>query len=357
MPNQERVHLLVIADLSPPIQGISIVTDWILEQLCVLGFHIKVINTTVNKTYFYKFRRIYKFFVTFVKLISMKNFSTLYIPLSHGESLLFQTIFVYLGYLRRKTIIVHHHSYLPIKSPAGILHKISHGTLLRKAEHVFLSEKMKNDYLGVWGETNTKYWVISNHDVAKSRLNSENHKFREENSLTFIHFGNLSLEKGFFEVVEACEPYLKSDPKSQFKLLGSTSNIRIINAIEGLKSKYPNQFSYSDQYSPDLLRRNLSDSDILLFPSHYKNEASPIVILEAQTMGVLVAATDIGTIRSEVIHPGFSVQIANYQDELSKLVKCLLPPDTRNLLQRKVMDEMIRLSIRAQDEVREVFAR
>jgi glycosyltransferase involved in cell wall biosynthesis len=237
------------------------------------------------------------------------------------------------------------------------LHKLSHGTLLRKAEHVFLSEKMKNDYIGVWGETNSKYWVISNHDVAKSRLNSENQKSREENSLTFIHFGNLSLEKGFFEVVKACEPHLKSDPKSQFKLLGSTINIRIIDAIEGLKSKYPNQFSYSDQYSAELLCRNLSDSDILLFPSHYKNEASPLVILEAQTMGVLVAATDIGTINTEVIHPGFSVQMANYQYELDKLVENLLFSENRNVLRWDVIDEMTRLSIKAQNQVKEVFER
>jgi len=357
MSEQKRDHLIAIADLAPPIQGISIVTDWILEQLSAFDFQFRVFNTTVKKSNFYKVKRTYKFFTTFFKLLCTKNFSVLYIPLSHGESLLFQSIFVYLGNLKKKRIIVHHHSYLPIKSPSGILHKISHGNLLRRAEHIFLSDKMKTDYLHVWGEANKNYWVITNHDVARSRLNSENRKSHQKKSLTFIHFGNLSLEKGFFDAVGACEPYLRFDPKSQFKILGGTTNLKIINTIEGLKHKYPNQFSYTYQYDAEVLRRNLSDSDILLFPSHYKNEASPIVILEAQTMGVFVAATDIGTISTEVMHPSFSVQIANYQDELHKLVQFLSAPDIRNQLQRDVMNEMTRLSLKAQNEMKEIFTK
>ena len=356
MLEKQRVHLIAIADLAPPIQGISIVTHWILEQLSSFDFKIRVINTTVNKNIFYKIKRTYKFLVTFFKLLFTKNFSILYIPLGHGESLLFQIMFVYLGYLKKKRVIVHHHSYLPITSPSGILHKVSHGNLLRKAEHIFLSDKMMTDYLHVWGKADKNYWVITNHDVARSRLISKNRKFHQENSLTFIHFGNLSLEKGFFDAVEACEPYLRFDPKSQFKILGGTTNIEILNTIEGLKRKYPNQFTYSDQYTAELLQRNLSDSDILLFPSRYKNEASPIVILEAQTKGLFVAATDIGTISTEVMHPGFSVQIANYQDELHKLVQFLLLPDIRNPLQRDIIDKMFRLSLKAQNEVKEVFA-
>jgi glycosyltransferase involved in cell wall biosynthesis len=353
MPKQ-KVYLIAIADLAPPIQGISIVTDWILKRLNEFDFQIRVVNTTVNKTNFYSIKRAYKFFVTFFKLLCTKNFSVLYIPLSHGESLLFQTMFVCLGYLKKKRIIVHHHSYLPITSPSGILHRVSHGNLLRKAEHIFLSDKMKKDYIHAWGEANKSYWVITNHDVARSRLISKNHKHLQD-SLTFIHFGNLSIEKGFFDAVGACEPYLRFDPKSQFKILGGTTNIKIINTIEELKRKYPNQFTYSAQYTAELLQRNLSDSDILLFPSHYKNEASPIVILEAQTMGVFVASTDVGTISTEVMHPGFSVQISNYQNELHRLVQYLLLPDIRNQLQRDIMNEMIRLSLKAQNEVKEVF--
>ena len=74
-------------------------------------------------------------------------------------------------------------------------------------------------------------------------------------------------------------------------------------------------------------------------------------------MGVLVSATDIGTINTEVIHPGFSVQMANYQDELDKLVENLLFSENRIVLRLDVIDEMTRLSIKAQNQVKEVFER
>ena len=139
--------------------------------------------------------------------------------------------------------------------------------------------------------------------------------------------------------------------------MGSTKNRKIIETIEGLKHKYPNQFSYSEKYSAELLRSNLAETDIFLFPSHYKNEAAPIVILEAQTMGVFVAATNIGTIGTEVIHPGFSVEIANYQSELKKLLEYLSKLNTRNQSKSEVMNEMIRQSAKAQSDIKEVFLR
>jgi glycosyltransferase involved in cell wall biosynthesis len=355
MPKHQNIQILVIADLSPPIQGISIVTEWVLNQLAALNFRLYVINTTVNTKYFYKLRRTHKFLETFFTLMRSKSYNILYIPLSHGESLLFQSLFVLIGKLQKKTTIVHHHSYLPINSSSNFLHRISHGMILQNAEHIFLSEKMKNDYFEVWGRTDAKYWVISNHDVAKSRINSDFEYSQENSSVNFIHFGNLSQEKGFHEVVEACEPYLRCNPNYHFRILGGTRENKIMNSIQRLKKKYPNQFTHSDLYTADQLSRNLTESDILLFPSQYKNEASPLVILEAQSLGVLVAATDIGTINTEVLQPGFSVKVSNFQDELRVLVTNLLDIDNRNILRRTLMDEMMRLSLKAQIQVREVF--
>ncbi len=357
MENPKGPVLLVIADLAPPIQGISIVTGWVIQLLRSLNFNNLILNTTVNGTKLYKFRRTIKFLVVLAKLLTSKDFDVLYIPLSHGESLFFQSLFVYVGHRRNKTVLVHHHSYLPINTPGGVLHRVSHGHFLKKAEHIFLSEKMKGDYARIWGETNLRTWVISNHDVALSRLVSTIGLPQRKDSLNFIHFGNISLEKGFFEAVAASEPYLKLHSKSKFNLLGNTSNKDIITTIEALKNNYPNQFFYTQNYSPEILTEILRESDIFLFPSNYKNEAAPVVILEAQALGVFVAATNIGTISSDIIYPGFSVNLASYGAELENLINLISANSSRNKLKLEMIRDMNQRSLEAQNSAKEVFLR
>jgi len=249
-----------------------------------------------------------------VRVYKSKKDSILYVSLSHGNSLYFQTLAIAAAKKRFKRILVHHHTFFPISNPKQIQNRICHTAMKNSVEHIFLSESMRQKYLEVWRPT-SKTWVVTNHAIAGLRTKIEKaHGNKNGKHLSFT--GRMSAEKGFWECVAVIRALFKADPEMKATIMGPATETAIKEEIKNLSRDFPNNFRFYDKYSPNLLSEVLDITTFYLFPSKYLNEASPLVVLEAQSLGNICMTSTVGSLPDDVIPPGTCVEINQWPDKV-----------------------------------------
>jgi len=317
---------LIVADFPPPLTGLSLVTDWVKAELIQNGFAISSFNTTTPKGVFRPLKRIMTYLRALQFILASKGRSDLYIPLHHGASLMGQSLIIVFGLMRTHRVLVHHHSYYPITEPKKILHVSVHGMILRKCEHVFLSEDMRSKYVKIWGAPK-KTWVVNNFGVVNKRFKTYGGSklIANENRISVVHASNLSTAKGSLFVLSLFQELLGKDSSAVCTLLGPTKELLIIKSISDLSLKYPKRFHYIPNYATQDLAEILSQSQIFIFPSTYKNEAAPLAVIEAQFFGNIVISSNIGALPEIIFDPGAFVEIEKFRlkffEVFSKLKK------------------------------------
>ena len=106
-------------------------------------------------------------------------------------------------------------------------------------------------------------------------------------------------------------------------ILCSLNENGISESILRLKARFPMQFTYYERFDVNTLYEELRCSDTLLFPSNYENEASPLVVHEAQYAGVICLTSEAGTLTSEILFPGEANQKFLALDNLVKKIEDL----------------------------------
>lgn len=309
----------VIADFPPPIQGISIVSEWLAQSLEKERFEFEKLNTSVARINFYFIRRFIRLLVIFLRVTTGQSKGIVYIALSHGLTLVPQTAIIILGKIKGKRVIVHHHSFLPIINSQSITNKICHNLMKTGVEHIFLSNYMRDQYLRIW-KPKERTWIITNHQVANSRIESSIEN-KIISPLRMVYAGRMSPEKGFWEVAQVTKDLLKESKNLHATFLGPTTNLEIENEILALKSIFKNQFEYVENYTEVEFAEILEHSTFFLFPSKYLNEASPLVVLEAQAAGNICITSQIGTLKTDVLPPGEAIEIQEWAARTKEIIK------------------------------------
>jgi len=352
---RKGLDYLAIADLPPPTQGISIVSLWVVQFLRENRARVELCNTSAKPGFFYTFRRCLRFLIALQKVLKSNRRTAIYIALSHGPSLYAQTIIVLLSKWKKHRIILHHHTFLPINSPKKLQNRICHGTMRKRVEHIFLSKYMKEKYEDIWHPTGNR-WVVTNHQIAALRTKSQidGNKLKEGIKLCFA--GRMSQEKGFWDCESVTRLLLTENLGIKAVFLGPIFHVEIFKAIENLKQDFPLRFEHIGQYDESILTRSLQDSSYFLFPSHYSNEASPLVVLEAQSLGNICITSNVGTLSTDVLSPGLAVDIKNWHKTVLEIVQL----KRFNHLNLKLATDRIReksniLALECDKQMKEVF--
>lgn len=345
---------MVIADLPPPIQGIALVSKWVIQSLQNSGANVQVVNTSVRESFLYPINRVLKFSFALIRVLTARPKSTVYLALSHGPTLLAQTLIILACKARRNRVLVHHHTFLPINQPKMPQNYICHNLMRKSVEHVFLSEYMREKYLQIWnpqGETS----VISNHQAAYAR--TRNHgEVKKILGKSLCYSGRLSSEKGFWDSASVTRDILQTYSEMTATFLGPAQNSHVSKEIESLCNDYPTRFHHIAEYDEITLSNALQSSTYFLFPSRYSNEASPLVVLEAQALGNICITSDIGSLRSDVITPGVSIDINEWQASVLKILKeFYLDKSNLQELSNQIRDISYKLSMQCGEQLKEVF--
>jgi len=205
----------------------------------------------------------------------------------------------------------------------SILYKIS----FRNQYGIVLSNSLKNEYESLGFK---KLFIVPNglEDY------SLNYKDDRENNFVITFLSNFIREKGVMEFIETLSLLNTENYTYTFNLIGKegdVSNEEIINKIKDL-GLISNMEHFGPAYGDEKFKL-LSKSSLFLFPTYYKSECYPLVLIEALQFGVPVISSNEGAI-SDIVTNGESGFIIDPKNIDSIVEKVKLLYNDKNLQRR-----------------------
>jgi glycosyltransferase involved in cell wall biosynthesis len=118
--------------------------------------------------------------------------------------------------------------------------------------------------------------------------------------LVLGHISNLSVEKGFDLVIDTFDAAVRAGLDVAMVVAGPTRTPREREILDSALSRHGDRVQYRGPVYGEEKEAFYRDVDILLFPTRYRNEADPLVVLEAIDRGVAVIAYERGCIAEHV---------------------------------------------------------
>jgi glycosyltransferase involved in cell wall biosynthesis len=228
----------------------------------------------------------------------------LYLALSGGRGQLVDLTYVLISKLFRRSVFVHHHSFIYINSPSWLNRCFF--ALVRNEAHVVLSANMGESLTQIYGLNPGAVRVVSN----AAFYDSDEEARAPANDSAPLQLGflsNITFEKGiveFFDILQKLNERgiayrahiagpLAAEARHTFdKLLAAAKDVEYVGPLYGEQKE-----------------RFYRQLDVFIFPTNYVNEAEPLVIYEAMRQGVHVIACDRGSI-AEMLRNGAGLAIA-----------------------------------------------
>lgn len=280
--------ILFVGPLPPPLHGFSQITSSAFELIKRTG-SVYLINRAGN----FSLTGFFVFFLRTALLVFLFPFGKIdytYLALSGGRGQAIDAIYLIFSLLFRKKTVIHHHSFNYINKHSRLFEFVL--MLSRNSIHVFLCQDMLDRVRSIYNVDLPCAKVISN--AAFLDFGKLANERRLLDSFVVGFLSNITEEKGIFSYLDVMK--ILADAKVNVRGL-------VAGPLDSsIEHKFLNSIADNDLveyigpvYGDDKLKF-FSRIDILLFPTKYKNEAEPLVILEALSHGIPVVAGNRGCI-------------------------------------------------------------
>ena len=276
----------VIGPVPPPVTGAATITALAARQL---SDHVEtmLLATSTDETgSTYHLRRARRYARAVGVLLRAPAGLAVYVSAQAGRGRVYDIGVCAVALVKRHRLVLHHHatSYLGTKSAlTSVLF-----WLVRKGggAHVFLCECMRRSASDNYGEFVSE--VISNRAFLPAPTGSVREPVeRDRWRVGFL--GNLSAEKGVDLAVRAVQGAAAIvDTPIELLVAGP---VRDEDVRRELRSPLVRHLGAVDEATKE---RFFAQIDVLVFPSRYRHEAEPLVVIEAVDRGVPVLASDVG---------------------------------------------------------------
>jgi glycosyltransferase involved in cell wall biosynthesis len=293
-------RLLVLATLPPPIHGQRVVNQFFHELLsrhaCVRHVEIDSRETPASKVAGLA-RGIFSLWAGRSDAPACAYLS----PLA-GKGLVLSAVLAavakWLGY----RVFVHHHSFAYVDHPALAMRLLCR-VVGDGAEHICLGPAMVRGLRRRYGEQ-LRTIIISNALLRPPRRRRE---ARGCSLLRLGHLSNLTLEKGLGTVISSACLALEAGLDVELHIAGPATNKAATKVLEEARSLLGDRLRYHGPLYGSQKHEFFEQLDVFVYPTRYRHEAQPLVVLEALAHGVPVAATSRGCIRDDVADAGLVV--------------------------------------------------
>lgn len=318
--------ILLIGPLSPPITGVSICNDKIIDKL-PQAFNIKVkhVNTSGNsfteKVGTFSFLKLINQFVNYIYLYKIIRVDTVYLTIGQTfYGVLKYAPFIYVAKFLNKKVIIHiHGDFLRTQYDllSGLKKKLFSQILKKADKGIVLSENLKNNLIPFLPKN--RIFILHNyvenyllHHTERNILN------RSKNGLRIVYLSNLMTEKGIFDLLNALEILQQKKVKFRAQLAGNI-DINIKDEILNKISKIEN-CDYLGVVNGEEKKNLLLESNVFVFPTYYKMEGQPISLLEAMaTENIILTTNHAGIPDIFSSKNGFYIEKNSPEDIASKL--------------------------------------
>lgn len=291
----ENPDLCIVGPMPPPMHGVSTINQAMLEFAEAKGMAPICFNTapaSLSRSLRVRLGRISRVIraITGVKLYAKQTRRTVYLSLSGGLGLIWEAILALQARRHGARVVVHHHSFRYLDEPYWpmklLVWAAGSGTL-----HITLgrmmAERLKQFYPSVG-----QVLILSNAGFV-SGAGGNRAEVREPKKVGFL--SNLSAAKGLDDFLALAESSSTHGMPWRFIMAGpfesDASMERYLPRIQELSN-----LEYRGPLYTEAKGEFFREIDVFAFPTHYKNEAEPLVVLEALSHGDPVIAFGRGCI-------------------------------------------------------------
>jgi glycosyltransferase involved in cell wall biosynthesis len=287
----------VVGPFPPPRHGVSAVNEAVARRAAELGMDVARFDTapvSLRRTFYVRTRRMLRVggVAMRLSLFALRNRgATLYFSMSGEWGLLYEAMMIAFARTLGARVFVHHNSFHYLDRrfwPMSLLSFVAGP----RAVHVALSGPM-GERLRQLYPTVRETLVISNGLFLEGQAApSRNPSLRRVGYLA-----NLSAEKGLEQVLETAALCKNRGLPVEFVVAGGFESPSVEARFRPRLESASNVRYLGPVYGADK-RLFFEEIDAFVFPTRYKNEAEPLVVLEAMSNGRPVIAYDRGCIPS-----------------------------------------------------------
>ncbi len=320
-----KKKILYFFQIPPPKHGVSLINQRIIENdiinksfesdLLKIDFSTK--HSSLNKL---SVQKLFKFFSLSLKLfikLRSNNYDAIYFTLTpSGPGFLRDLFFIFIINLFKIKKILHLHGI-------GIAHSVKryafakhfYNFAFKNSVIIHLSKNLLNDEItSVFKDIKYKAFFLNNStDRPRKQISKE-----RINEILFL--SNLFPSKGIHDVLEIFYklslryPYLKMNIAGAESSKETTKKITYQIETYSLQDKVKIFGFANEELKNDLFTR----SDLFLYPT--RNDAFPLVLLEAISHGLPIVASDIGAINEIVLNEKTGFVLKHNNDDFEKRI-------------------------------------
>lgn len=330
-----KKKILLFIKLPPPVTGATLINQYVANsKLLNQTFDIRTIkisyNELLNQMGDVKIKKFFKILYYYIKLIrELINFrpNLVYFQISPiGMAFIRDFLYVIVLKVFNKDIVYHIHGKGIINELSNSVKRLMYKFAFNKENIITLSRLLDYDISPVYSG---KIFHVPNGIPKRTEFNF---KKKDNNPVQILYLSNLLLSKGLYDFLESLKFLNEQGIDYSGLIAGREADISEDDLIKKINElKIGNKTKYLGPKYEKEKDEILSSADILVFPTKYKNEAFPVVILEAMQYKIPVITTNEGAIPEIVDNgkTGFIVSKSNPKEIADKLEILIKDKDLR----------------------------
>lgn len=291
--------IFFLGQISPPVTGMSTITEKLRDQLLMRTARVKVFNTVPSRlSVFFPGRKfvvcracyLFLMFFPYVALVIYHRPKVLYFSISGQLGQILELPYMVVAGIFCQRIYIHHHTYQHLKFPS------------RWTRAIFAAARQKDVHIGLC--IHMAEQIELNYGITRHRVLSNAAFFdpipleQKVDCRTLGFLGNLFFEKGIREFVDTFRLACKRNQRLRGLIAGPIMSQEVESYLTSQLNDIQ-ELQYLGPVYGERKRQFLKDIDILVFPSQLE-EAEPVTIYEAFQTGSPAIAIRKGCIASMI---------------------------------------------------------
>lgn len=307
MYNEQSVNkkVLFLLHLPPPVHGSSQVGQWICDSVLInASFNCRYINLLASKsvddTGRFSFNKVTNAFKLFFKILSciilFRPHKVYFAFTTTGFAFYRDVIIVGILKLFRHKIFFHLHNKGVKNASKNKINFILYKYVFKNEKVIILSKFLFGDIQTFVNEQNVE---ICANGIPNLELSKKNKIYEYIKPLRILFLSNLIESKGVLVLLKALVILQNRGLAFEAVFVGGEGDISSIQLEQYiLDMDLSETVSYLGKRYGEEKQAIFESSDLFVFPTYYKNECFPLVLLEAMQFSLPIITTSEGGIKS-----------------------------------------------------------
>lgn len=338
-PYSEKIKVLFILHLPPPVHGAAIANSFIRNSSIInnefeTDYLSLATNAKLHESGKGSIRKVFTFMSLIFKVLRAlvnKKYDLCYVSLTAGGPAFYKDlIIVSVLKLFGKKILYHFHNKGVSLAPQNAINDLLYRYAFRNTSSILLSRYLYSDIAKYVDEKDVFYCPYG---IPPTGIANKGKRTPDSDELCrLLYFSNMMIEKGVFVLLEACRELKKRNYNFVCHFAGGWTDITQTEFNDYVqKNNLENVVvALGPRYKEEKLSV-FSNSDVFIFPTFYHYETFGLVNLEAMQHGLPIVSTPEGGIPDVVVDgvTGFLVPQRNTDALTEKLEILISNPDLR----------------------------